>query len=165
MPAFHLSESEITAVVAYIHTQVTKAEAQKGGRRGVDVSDLQTGNAEAGKRYFDGACASCHSPTGDLAGIGTRLKGLRLEQQMLYPRAAKSKVTVTLPDGHTVAGVLAYNDEFTVALRDAAGKYRSWPLDNVTIAISAPAEAHAELLPKYSDDDVHNLMAYLQSLK
>jgi cytochrome c oxidase cbb3-type subunit 3 len=165
MPAFHLSEQEIAGVVVFIHDQTTKAESKKGGRKGVDPADLQTGNAEAGKRYFDGACASCHSSTGDLAGIASRLKGLRLEQRILYPRGAKSNVTVTLPSGQTVTGTLAYEDEFTVALRDSAGRYRSWSTGEVKHTVSAPAEAHVDLLAKYTDDDVHNLMAYLQTLR
>ena len=58
-----------------------------GGRRGVEVSDLQTGNVEAGRQYFNGAgtCSTCHSPTGDLAGIADRRKGLDLLERMLYP--------------------------------------------------------------------------------
>ena len=165
MPAFHLPEQEMTDVVAYLHSQKTKAEADKGGRKGVDAADLQTGNAEAGKRYFEQACRSCHSATGDLAGLASRVKGLRLEQRLLYPRGAKATVRVTLPGGETVAGTLAYRDEFTVALRDAAGKYRSWATSDVKYAVTDPAEGHVELLPKYSDDDVHNLMAYLQTLR
>ena len=88
----------------------------RGGRKGVDPSDLQTGKVEAGKQYFEGAggCAVCHSPQGDLAGIASRLKGLELEEEMLYPKHAKSKVTVTA-DGRTITGTLAYQDEFTVA--------------------------------------------------
>jgi cytochrome c oxidase cbb3-type subunit III len=165
MPPFNLPEQDVAGLVAFIHSQKTKAEAQKGGRRGVDVADLQTGDAAAGKQYFATACASCHSPTGDLSGVATRLKGLRLEQRMLYPRGVKATVTVTLPGGETVKGILAYRDEFTVALRDAAGKYRSWSADAVKYMVSDPAEGHVELLPKYSDADVHNLMAYLQTLQ
>jgi cytochrome c oxidase cbb3-type subunit III len=165
MPSFHLPERDIAGLVAFLHSQKTRAEAQKGGRRGVDVADLQTGDAQAGKQYFARACASCHSPAGDLAGIASRLKGLRLEERMLYPRGAKSMVTVTLPGGETVTGTLAYRDEFTVALRDAGGNYRSWSAADVKYTVSAPAEAHVDLLPKYSDADVHNLMAYLQTLR
>ena len=54
----------------------------------MDVADLQTGNAAAGKRYFDTACTQCHSATGDLAGVATRLQGLTLLQRMLYPARA-----------------------------------------------------------------------------
>jgi cytochrome c oxidase cbb3-type subunit III len=166
MPAFTVSEQEMSALVAFIHHQKTVLE-KNGGRRGVDEADLRTGNAEAGKKYFNGAgkCASCHSPTGDLAGIASRLKGLKLEQRMLNPGNASAKVTVTLPSGETVTGHLAYHDEFTVGLKDANGWYRSWPTDSVRFTIDAPAEAHVDLLGKYTDDDIHNLMAYLQTLR
>jgi cytochrome c oxidase cbb3-type subunit 3 len=167
MPRFSLPEAEIAAVVAFIHDQKTKAEALVGTRRGVDVADLQTGNVEAGKIYFNGAgkCASCHSPTGDLAGVAKRFEGLKLEERMLYPKGAKARVTVTLASGEKITGELAYQDEFTVGLKDAAHHYRSWPVKNVKFSIDAPAEAHAEMLAKYTDDDIHNLMAYIQTLR
>jgi cytochrome c oxidase cbb3-type subunit 3 len=165
MPAFHLSDEELAGVVAFLHSQKTKAEKNKGGRKGVDEADLLTGDAEAGKRYFEQACVRCHSATGDLAGLTKRLRGLRLEERMLYPRGAKSTVTVTLGDGETASGELAYLDEFTVALKDASGKHRSWRTADVKYTVSSPAEAHVELLPKYTDEDVHNLMAYLETLR
>jgi len=167
MPSFNFSAPELLNLAAFIHAQVALAGTHKGDRRGVDVADLQTGNAEAGKQYFNGAgtCAKCHSPTGDLAGIASRLQGLQLEQRMLYPENVRSKVTVTLPSGKSVTGTLAYLDEFTVALREEDGTHRSWPVDHVRYKVDAPAEAHAELFPKYTDNDIHNLMAYLQTLK
>jgi cytochrome c oxidase cbb3-type subunit 3 len=167
MPRFNVSDQELTALVAFIHDQKTKAESQKGGRRGVEVADLQTGNVEAGKAYFNGAgtCSTCHSGTGDLEGVAKRYQGLKLEQRMLYPQGAVSKVTVTLPSGETVTGKLAYRDEFTVGLRDDKGWFRSWPAGKVRYTVDAPAEAHVKLLEKYTDDDVHNLMAYLQTLR
>ena len=167
MPRFNLSDTEIAGLVAFIHAEKAKAESQKGGRRGVDVADLQTGNPAAGKQYFNGAgkCASCHSPTGDLAGVAARLEGLRLEERMLYPRGAKARVTVTLASGQKLAGELAYQDEFTVAMRDSAGHYRSWRTSDVKFTVDDPAEAHVDLLAKYSDQDIHNLMAYLQTLR
>jgi cytochrome c oxidase cbb3-type subunit 3 len=167
MPRFALPDSDMAAVVAFIHDQKTKAEAQVGKRRGVEAADLQTGNVEAGKAYFNGAgkCASCHSPTGDLAGVAKRFEGLKLEERMLYPKGAKAKVTVTLASGETVSGELAYHDEFVIGLRDSARHYRSWPASKVKFSIDAPAEAHADLLAKYTDDDIHNLMAYLETLR
>jgi cytochrome c oxidase cbb3-type subunit III len=167
MPRFNVSDQELTALVAFIHDQKTKAESQKGGRRGVEVADLQTGNAAAGKAYFNGAgtCSTCHSGTGDLEGVAKRYQGLKLEQRMLYPQGATSHVTVTLPSGETVTGKLAYRDEFTIGLRDDKGWFRSWPTSKVHYTVDAPAEAHVKLLEKYTDDDVHNLMAYLQTLR
>ncbi|MBV9267916.1 MAG: c-type cytochrome [Acidobacteriaceae bacterium] len=167
MPKFGLSDQDIAALVAFIHNQLKIAQSQKGGRRGVAVSDLQTGNVEAGKQYFNGAggCASCHSPTGDLAGVASRYQGLKLETRLLYPENVTGKVTVTLPSGDVISGTLAYRDEFTIALRDSSGAWRSWPVDTVKFKVDAPVEAHSELLGKYTDDDIHNLMAYLQTLR
>ena len=167
MPAFNFSTAETNSLVAFIHARVKAASSQKGGRRGVTPEDLQTGDAEAGKTYFNGAggCAKCHSPTGDLAGIARRLTGLSLEKRMLYPEGARSEVTVTTPSGQTVTGTLAYRDEFTIGLRDSSGAYRSWPTRSVKFTVKSPAEAHVDLLPKYTDDDIHNLMKYLQTLK
>ena len=167
MPAFKFSPQQINSLIAFIRSREAAAKAHPGGRRGVSVEDLQTGNAQAGKQYFEGAggCVKCHSATGDLAGVADRYKGLKLEEQMLYPRNAKSTITVTLPSGEKISGTLAYRDEFTVGLRDSNGIYRSWPTNRVKFTIKSPADAHAEQLPKYTDDDVHNLMAYLQTLK
>ncbi len=167
MPAFQLSSSEVDALIAFIRARVAIAEATKGSRRGVDVSDLQTGNAEKGKQYFNGAggCSKCHSPSGDLAGVASRYQGLQLEQRMLYPRNVKSTVTVTSPSGKKITGRMAYRDEFTIALIDSDGSYHSWPTDQVTFKVDAPVDAHADLLSRYTDDDIHNLMAYIQTLK
>ena len=167
MPAFNFSSQELSGIVAFIHSRVEFASKHKGSRRGVEVADLQTGNAQAGERYFNGpgGCSKCHSASGDLAGIANRYQGLRLEERMLYPRDAKSKLIVTLPSGEKVTGTLAYRDEFTVALRDADGTYRSWPVNRVKYTVESPVDAHVAQFEKYTDDDVHNLMAYLQTLR
>ena len=167
MPAFVFSDREMASIVDFIHEAASKAASAPGGRRGVDVADLQTGNVEEGKRYFNGpgGCSKCHSATGDLAGIASRLEGLQLEEQMLYPRNAKSKVTVTLPSGQQVSGILSYQDEFTIGLRDKSGVYHSWPTTNVKFTVDEPVNAHVEQFPKYTDADIHNLMAYLQTLR
>jgi mono/diheme cytochrome c family protein len=101
MPGFNFSSEEIRGIIAFIHDREAAAKAHPGGRRGVAVADLQTGNVEEGKRYFDGpgGCVKCHSARGDLAGLANRYQGLQLEEHMLYPRGAKSKVTVTLASG------------------------------------------------------------------
>jgi cytochrome c oxidase cbb3-type subunit 3 len=173
MPAFQHSDEQLAAIVAFIHER--KAKAKEGRRRTVDVTDLQTGNAEAGMRYFNGTggCARCHSPSGDLAGIAGKLQGLELLKRMLYrenERPAESTkaiptATVTLPSGQTVTGKLAYRDEFTIALIDPSGWYRSWPVSQVKSTVMNPLEAHIEQLGKYTDEDMHNVLAYLQTLR
>jgi cytochrome c oxidase cbb3-type subunit 3 len=167
MPHFDFSDQQIAGLTAFIHTRRNTALTMKGGRKGVDASDFQTGDTAAGKKYFDtaGGCATCHSPTGDLAGIASRYQGLQLEERMLYPKLAKSKVTVTLASGQTITGTLEYLDEFTVGLTDSAGWYRSWQTRDVQYRVDPSMNAHAELLSKYTDADIHDLMAYLQTLR
>lgn len=168
MPRFGLPDDDISALVAFIHNQVKAAANQVGGRRGVTPADLQTGNAHAGEQYFTGAggCAGCHSATGDFAHIGSKYPNpLRLEMRMLYPQNAKANVTVALPSGQSVTGTVAYIDEFTVAMRDSSGNYKSWRTSDIKFKVDDPAEAHWNQLAKYSDDDIHNLLAYLQTLR
>lgn len=183
MPAFTLSDQDLAAVVAYVKTQKAKFDAQPGRRRRVTEEDLLSGgaNADAGRTYFNGGggCAACHSPTGDLAGLATRFRGLALMQQLLAPRRAAAlpgaasspahenpvRVTVTLPAGGTVTGGLAYRDEFTIAITDANGWYRSWPIRQVKFAITNPLQGHVDLLSKYTETDLHNVYAYLLTLR
>jgi len=179
MPGFPFSDPDLKAVVDYIKGRKAAVDKNPGRRRRVTIDDLSTGNAEAGLAYFNGAggCATCHSPTGDLAGVGGRYRGLGLLMRFLYPSGGNATqlpgdkprqnpvtVTVTLPSGQTVSGPLVFRDEFTIALRDADGWFRSWPQSTVRVAIKDPLQAHADQLGKYTDDDVHNLFAYLQTL-
>ena len=175
MPPFTMSDTDLATVVAYVHDQKRKAESNEGNRRTVDVADLQTGNADKGQQFFNGpgGCAKCHQPTGDFAGLATRLQGLQLLQRMLYPggrgRGGKPPyaptVTVTPPNGPAVTGRLTYRDEFTVSLVDEAGWSRSWPMSSVKVVVDDKLQAHAALLPKYTDADMHDVLAYLQTLK
>jgi alcohol dehydrogenase (cytochrome c) len=172
MPAFTLPDADVATIVAFIHDQKTKAESQEGGRRSVDAADLQTGNVAAGQRFFEttGGCASCHSPTGDLAGVATRLQGLTLLQRMLYPtgrvgQRGRARATVTLPSGQAIAGTLVSRDEFTIAMIDSSGQFRSWTAASVKAVVDNPLDAHSKLLDKYTDEQIHDVLAYLQTLR
>jgi cytochrome c oxidase cbb3-type subunit 3 len=71
---------------------------------------------------------------------------------------------VTLASGEVVTGTLASRDEFTIALKDASGATRSWPVNDVKSSVDDPVSAHFDQLGKYSDEDMHNVYAYLQTL-
>jgi cytochrome c oxidase cbb3-type subunit 3 len=173
MPAFNLPDADLTAIVAFLHEQRAMAATVEGGRRAVAVADLSTGNADAGRRYFDSTCSRCHSATGDLKGVASRFEGLALLQRMLNPSSggrggrapAPPRVTVTLRSGQTMTGALAYRDEFTIALTDANGWRRSWPTNQVTFTVDDRLQAHADQLAKYTDEDMHDVLAFLQTLK
>jgi len=172
MPAFALSEADASAIVAFLHDQKTKFETLGGGRRAVDTADLTTGDATAGRLYFNGAggCSGCHSVTGDLARIATRYQGLTLLQRMLYPTAgkpapARPKVTVTLTTGKKISGRLASEDEFTIVVLDPAGARKTFEKLAVEFKIDDPMSAHFDQLGKYTDQDMHDVFAYLGTLK
>jgi cytochrome c oxidase cbb3-type subunit 3 len=179
-----LPDQELAAIVAYVHSQKSRLDAQPGRRRRVSDDDLLSGgaNADAGRQYFNcaGGCTRCHSATGDLAGVASRFRGLALLQQLLYPRRSATvvpgaaavpqkenpvRVSVTLPSGAVVTGGLAYRDEFTIALTDASGWYRAWPTSQVKFTVTDPLQAHADQLGKYTDADMHNVYAYLLTLR
>lgn len=172
MPAFPgITDSDLDALVAFIHEQKTLAESAEGGRRSVSVEDLQTGDARAGQRYFEARCTACHSADGDLDGVGARLQGLELLQRMLYPRtrgarsaAATSTVAVTTRSGDRFNGAVAYEDEFTIALTDAGGRYRSFDKRDVDYEVTNPLQGHIDLLGQYTDEDMHDVLAFLQRL-
>jgi cytochrome c oxidase cbb3-type subunit 3 len=81
------------------------------------------------------------------------------------PARTPRTVTVTLPSGDTITGPLAYRDEFTIALTDGSGWYRSWPVSQVKFAVADRLQAHVDRLGKYTDEDMHDVLAYLQTLR
>ena len=166
MPKFNLAEPDVLSLVAFIHAQQDAALSQTGNRKGVDEADLQTGNVAAGKRYFEGegGCTKCHSAT-TLSGVATRFTCLRLEEEMLYPRDVKAKVTVKTASGQTFSGTLEYQDEFTIGMKEASGAYHSWPTRAITFQIDNPVQEHVTALSKYTDEAIHNVFAYIQTLK
>jgi len=169
MPSFPLTDSQIADIVAFLHARVTASDIRSAGKNGsYSLQQLLTGNAAAGKSFFEGAggCTACHSPTGDLAGIATRYAPVELQARFLYPdKGVHETVTVSLPSGKTVEGVLLHLDAFTVALQDSDGWYHSWPVRTVKSTVHNPLSAHRALLDKYTNADMHNVFAYLETLK
>ncbi|HEX3994824.1 MAG TPA: c-type cytochrome, partial [Acetobacteraceae bacterium] len=173
MPKLNLTEPQIADIVAWLHARTYTA-----GHRGTYIfGNVVTGNAKQGREYFEATCSGCHSATGDLAGIGAKHEPLALQSLWLEPRGngrrnpqpgpGAATVTVTLPSGKSVSGVLDHADDFTVSLHDADGHFHSFSRDEagLKVQIQDPEEAHAELLHKYTDADIHNVTAYLASLK
>ncbi len=130
---------------------------------------IVTGNRRAGRRYFDARCGDCHSVTGDLQGIASRYPDPRnLQQAWLMPRmAAPITARVTTPRGDTTEGRLVRIDEFIVSLALRDGSERSFKRDGdvPTIAIDDPLTGHKDLLPVYTDPDIHNVTAYLVTIE
>lgn len=173
MPSFStLKDDQLADIIAFLHHQAEAAAKSAGVPGDYSASKLLTGNAAAGKAYFDGAggCSGCHSVTKDLAGIAKKLSPVDLQQAIVYPAkeeggGPKVTATVTLKDGNKCEGTVRHHDEFEIGIICQDGWYRSWPLSDVEVKINDPLAAHRELMNKYTDADMHNLFAYLETLK
>ena len=177
-PPIALTAPEIADIGTFLHREITYAAE----RANYQVQYVMTGNAKAGETYFNGAggCNKCHSPAGDLKGIGARYEGPILQALIAFGTvggrgrgdgAAMSRTarraTVSLPSGETFSGVLVRLTDFDVTIRDDAGTSRSWLRSGVTpkVQVTDPLQGHVDLLAKYKDADIHDLAAYLATLK
>lgn len=175
-PLADITDQQVADIAAFLHERAKEGLESAGIPSAYPVEKLLTGSAEAGKAFFNGAggCKNCHSPTGDLAGIAGKYSSIELEARMLYPghrrrdaggAEVQTTAVVTLPSGEQIKGVLVHADDFVVGLRDASGWYRSFSRDRVKVEIQDLLAAHRDLLPKLTQAEVHNLFAYLTSLK
>jgi len=169
MPPLPATEDQIADIAAFLHARAKEALQSSGVPAQYPVEKLLTGNLEKGKAFFEGAggCKNCHSPTGDLAGVAKKYSSIELEAHMLYPDFKPPTATITLPNGEKISGVVSHSDDFVIAVRvgDKSGWNRTFSRDAVRVELNDPSTAHRELLPKLTQDDMHNLFAYINSLK
>jgi mono/diheme cytochrome c family protein len=178
MPKFNLPPKQVSEIAAFIHSF-------KVG--GYDVSrmtppSIVVGEAGPGEAYFRKTCAGCHSVTGDLKGIGARFsEAKQLQQTWLMPgsgggrggpggppvRVSPATVTITTADGKVRKGRLERVDDFFVSWFDSENVRRSMTRNGEVpkVEITDPLKPHKDLLAKYADKDIHNLTAYLVTVK
>jgi cytochrome c oxidase cbb3-type subunit 3 len=189
MPPMPLPEDDVKAIAEYIHSVAATMRGQGSPPPGAEVQlNIVVGNAEAGRAYFASQCSSCHSPTGDLQGIASKIsnpvqlqnlwvsggggfgRGGRGRGGAAEPGASDRRqvtVTVTPPSGPPVEGRLDRIDDFFVVLTTADGMQRSFTRngDVPKVQIKDPLEGHRQLLTVYTDKDIHDVTAYLVTLK
>ncbi|MBV8864527.1 MAG: c-type cytochrome [Acidobacteriaceae bacterium] len=165
MPAFQLTETQIRAIAAYLHSEAHLASTTyQRGPGDYPLEKLLVGNAASGKVFFKAKCAECHSPTGDLAHIATKYKPIDLQSRIAFPSGAVPTVTVTDSAGKVFTGSQVYADEFVISLRDKNNWIHTWNRNLVKIEIKDPLAAHENLLSTYTDENLHDLFAYLETL-
>lgn len=181
MPRIDLTDAQIKDVAAWLHS-IHIASRTDPNENNIDIV---RGDAKAGQAYFQKTCASCHSVTGDLKGFAAKMPTPKvLQQTWLLPDAGAGPngvprphlaglhvppvtVTVTLPTGQKVDGILTRIDDFYVGLKQADGTNLGFTRmgDLPKIDIHDPLAPHRELLRKYTDKEIHDVTAYLVSLK
>ena len=181
MPKFTLSSADVADIAAFLHSFGINSRDPARKR----PPSIVVGDAKSGEAYFQAKCSSCHSATGDLKGIATRIGDPRtLQQTWLMPVVYGARggfgqgapaainvppvtVTVTLASGAKVDGKLGRIDDFLVTLTEADGTARSFRREGDTpkVELHDPIEPHRNLLRVYSDKDIHDVTAYLVTLK
>lgn len=174
-PTSSFSSADIEALSHFLHEQLN--DTLRSGPYS-KVLNVLTGDATAGARYFQGpgGCQQCHSTTGDLAGVASRYDAPTLQQRLLFPRTMsagrgsrkppKATMATVTTGGETVEGTLSKIDDFNVSLHDSSGVYHSWKrTPEVKVEIKDPYAAHNALLDQYTDKDMHDVVAYLETLK
>jgi cytochrome c oxidase cbb3-type subunit 3 len=184
MKAIDLSADDIKAVAVYIHDIVRTARGQGAPpSAGVPVTNILVGDAAAGKTYFDAKCATCHSVTGDLQGLGGRMPNAITLQNLWVsggavgggggrrggggPDPRTPTVTITMPSGEKIEGRLVKIDDFIVTITQADGSIRSVRRSGAVpkVDVKDPLAPHRALWNVLSDKDVHDVTAYLVTLK
>ncbi|HYM26405.1 MAG TPA: c-type cytochrome [Vicinamibacterales bacterium] len=182
MPKFELSDAQVADIAAFLHGEIRAA----ADRNAYKILDILVGDAKAGEAFFAGSgrCVQCHKPDGDLKGIGGRYDPAALQARLLVPRGARPsgggpplpayrdpnavKATITLADGRTVTGAVVRVTDFEASIFDAStGGIRSFLRngDQPRVVVTDPLQAHMDMLLKWTDSDMHNVTAYLASLK
>ncbi|MBI2686968.1 MAG: cytochrome c [Acidobacteria bacterium] len=173
MPKMDLTQAQIADIAAFIHSF-------KVG--GYDISRMTpltivTGDAKAGEAYFANTCARCHSTGGDLKGLASRIPDAKaLQQTWLIPGSGRGEgtarpkpitVAVTPPGGKRVEGRLVRVDDFLVTLIDSDGARRTFSRDGDVpkVELKDPLQPHKDLLKTYADKDIHNVTAFLVTVK
>ncbi len=181
MPPFPgIPDDDVRAVAEYIHSVAATMRGQGNPPPGSEpvVLNVVVGDAAAGKTYFTAKCSSCHSAAGDLAGIASRYSDPMLLQTTWVSGgggrggrggggAKPVTVTVTMPSGQKIEGPLERIDDFLVVVRQPDGPPRAIRRDGAVpkVEIHDPLDGHRQLLTGYSDKDIHDVTAYLVTLK
>jgi cytochrome c oxidase cbb3-type subunit 3 len=173
MPKFNLPRESVTDIAAYLHS------VKVGPANNFDPRMVLVGNAAAGKAYFNGkgGCTRCHSVKKDLAGVGA-MDPKTLQDTifaggatgMLGAAAANAPprtVTITFPTGDSVKGNLVSLDDFMVVLQDAGGNRRTIRRDGDVpkVQVVDPRQGHLDMIRQWEDRDLHDVTAYLETLK
>jgi mono/diheme cytochrome c family protein len=176
-PSAALSEAQMVDLTHFLRQRIE--DTLRGGALWTE-GNILTGDAAAGAAYFngEGKCAACHSAAANnLAGISSRVDSLvDVQQRMLFPggrggrgggsNTAAVKVTISPAAGPSITGVLVEMDDLFVTFRDDAGTVRTVRrAPGMKVTKADPLQAHHELLDRITDKNIHDLVAYLETLK
>ena len=182
MPPLNIPEDDVKAIATYIHSVTASARGQGAPPAGPPIElNIVVGNPKAGQAYFESKCTACHTAAA-VQGIATRVPDpMTLQNYWVGGGVAGGRggrggggaaqtvvtATVTEANGQKIEGRLVRLDDFYVVVVLADGTSRSFRRDGDVpkVEVKDPREAHRKLLPTYADKDIHDVTAYLVTLK
>jgi len=169
-----MSPDDAKAVAAYVRSVLATIGGQGKPPSALEPPSILVGNADEGKAYFAAKCASCHSVDGDLKGIAGRITDAKaMQSTWVAGRGRMSRggkpttVTVTAAAGRKWEGRLVRIDDFMVTLQLTDGGTKTFRRegDAPKVEVHDPLSGHRELLSVYTDKNMHDVTAYLVTLK
>jgi mono/diheme cytochrome c family protein len=168
MPAFgSMAEDKLKDVAEFLHLQVE----QVANRGAYQVLNIVVGNPAKGQTFVAAHCSSCHTPE-TFAHIGSKFRSPeQLQRGWIWPRhggdsSLMPTATIKMPGGETIAGRVTQVSDFRITLVDNSGQSRSIDrVPGVEVKIDDPLEAHQEMIQSLTNDEMHNVTAYLETLK
>jgi len=187
MPPLPIPDPDVVAIAEYIHSVVATSRGQGAPPESeAPPPNALVGDATAGEAYFKANCASCHSPTDDLAGVGTRIDEAKALQNYWVVGGGggggrggrgggnagntdrrKVTATVTMPNGEKVQGQVLRLDNFFITLLLDDGRQRTIRRDGdlPKMEVKDPLDYHKKLPGILTDKNMHDVTAYLATLK
>jgi len=168
MPAFaSMPEAKLKDIAEFLHLAVEEV-ANRGDYK---VLNILVGDKAKGQSYVEAHCRSCHSAD-TFAHIGSRFRSPeQLQRWWIWPRRSDNAnlavtATVKTRDGAALTGRVAQISDFRITVVDAEGRRHAIEREpGVEVEIKDPLAAHEQIVMTLSNDDMHNVTAWLASLK
>ncbi|MGA8669754.1 MAG: c-type cytochrome [Terracidiphilus sp.] len=171
MPAFAtMSDDQLTDIAEFLHLQVEEV----ANRGTYHVLNILVGSATKGQAYVTEHCLSCHTAE-TFAHIGSRFRSPeQLQRGWIWPvrpndseDSSRAMVaTVKKRNGSTVAGRVTQLSDFRITLVDRAGETQVVEREpGMRVEIRDPLAAHQQMIMTLTNDDMHNVTAYLETQK
>ena len=181
MPKIDIPDTTVPDIAAWLHSLKTG-----GNMRSTEKINIVVGDSSAGKATFTRMCSSCHSTDADLKGFAAKFPDARaMQQAWMLPGGGGGRAfgpgaaapvalhvppvtaTVTEANGNKLTGRLGVIDDFYVEVTTDDGVTHRFTRTNDVpkVEIHDPLAPHRAMFRTYNDKDIHDITAYLVSLK
>ena len=168
MPSFSgAPDEQLKDITEFLHQQVEDV----ANRGTYHMLNILVGDSAKGQAYVAANCTSCHA-AGSFDHIAAKFPSPdQLQRSWIWPpRPADNSLavsaTVKMADGTSVSGRLSSLSDFRVVLVDREGQSRTFDRGHtLSVEVEDPLSPHEAMIKTLKNDDMHNVTAYLESLR